>query len=90
MKTHFYTCFLWRGEFHGSVIYWNISFLTTHTCQKSLEEEKKEHVEKAKELQKWVSNISKTLRDGEKAGKSPFSKQKVFTEVLVNNNNNSG
>lgn len=66
------------------VIDWNM-FFTTHTCQKSLEEEKKEHVEKAKELQKWVSNISKTLRDGEKAGKSPFSKQKVFTEVLVNN-----
>ncbi|KAM6166491.1 dystonin isoform 4-T4 [Erethizon dorsatum] len=50
--------------------------------EKSLEEEKKEHVEKAKELQKWVSNISKTLRDGEKAGKSPFSKQKISGEEL--------
>ncbi|XP_023556891.1 dystonin isoform X6 [Octodon degus] len=50
--------------------------------EKSLEEEKKEHVEKAKELQKWVSNISKTLRDGEKAGKSPFSKQKISSEEL--------
>lgn len=58
-------------------------FLTTHTCQKSLEEEKREHVEKAKELQKWVSNISKTLRDGEKAGKPSLSKQKVFTEVIL-------
>ncbi|XP_040839512.1 dystonin isoform X3 [Ochotona curzoniae] len=50
--------------------------------EKSLEEEKKEHVEKAKELQKWVSNISKTLRDGEKAGKSPFSKQKISNEEM--------
>ncbi|KAL0622228.1 Dystonin, partial [Plecturocebus cupreus] len=50
--------------------------------QKSLEEEKKEHVEKAKELQKWVSNISKTLKDGEKAGKPPFSKQKISSEEI--------
>ncbi|XP_045019384.1 dystonin isoform X24 [Bubalus bubalis] len=50
--------------------------------EKSLEEEKKEHVEKAKELQKWVSNISKTLRDGEKAGKSSFSKQKISSEEI--------
>ncbi|XP_037699164.1 dystonin isoform X14 [Choloepus didactylus] len=50
--------------------------------EKTLEEEKKEHVEKAKELQKWVSNISMTLRDGEKAGKSPFSKQKISREEI--------
>ncbi|XP_014443533.1 dystonin [Tupaia chinensis] len=50
--------------------------------EKSLEEEKKEHVEKAKELQKWVSNISTALRDGEKAGKSPFSKQKISSEEV--------
>ncbi|XP_069343598.1 dystonin isoform X8 [Eulemur rufifrons] len=50
--------------------------------EKSLEEEKKEHVDKAKELQKWVSNISKTLKDGEKAGKSPFSKQKISSEEI--------
>ncbi|XP_030171605.1 dystonin isoform X8 [Lynx canadensis] len=50
--------------------------------EKSLEEEKKEHVEKAKELQKWVSNITKTLRDDEKAGKSPFSKQKTSSEEI--------
>ncbi|XP_032155706.1 dystonin isoform X22 [Sapajus apella] len=50
--------------------------------EKSLEEEKKEHVEKAKELQKWVSNISKTLKDGEKAGKPPFSKQKISSEEI--------
>lgn len=59
------------------------SFLTTCTRQKSLEEEKKQHVDRAKELQKWVSNISKTMRDGEKAGKPLFSKQQVFTEVLM-------
>ncbi|KAL2791992.1 dystonin isoform 1 [Daubentonia madagascariensis] len=50
--------------------------------EKSVEEEKKEHVDKAKELQKWVSNISKTLKDGEKAGKSPFSKQKISSEEI--------
>uniref|UniRef100_A0A8C9AC11 Dystonin n=1 Tax=Prolemur simus TaxID=1328070 RepID=A0A8C9AC11_PROSS len=50
--------------------------------EKSLEEEKKEHVDKAKELQKWVSNISKTLKDGEKAGKSPFSNQKISSEEI--------
>ncbi|XP_021114851.1 dystonin [Heterocephalus glaber] len=50
--------------------------------EKSLEEEKKDHVDKAKELQKWLSSISKTLRDGEKAGKSPFSKQKIPSEEL--------
>ncbi|XP_077018257.1 dystonin isoform X20 [Tamandua tetradactyla] len=50
--------------------------------EKTLEEEKQEHVEKVKELQKWVSNISMTLRDGEKAGKSPFSKQKISNEEI--------
>uniref|UniRef100_A0A0D9RLP2 Dystonin n=1 Tax=Chlorocebus sabaeus TaxID=60711 RepID=A0A0D9RLP2_CHLSB len=50
--------------------------------EKSLEEEKKEHFEKAKELQKWVSNISKTLKDAEKAGKPPFSMQKISSEEI--------
>ncbi|XP_053459744.1 dystonin isoform X25 [Nycticebus coucang] len=50
--------------------------------ERSLEEEKKEHVDKAKELQKWVSKISKTLKDGEKAGKSTFSKQKISSEEI--------
>lgn len=83
-KKHFYilVCYgevsLIAKSFNGVYI-----FLTAHNCQKSLEEEKKEHVEKAKELQKWVSNISKTLKDAEKAGKPPFSMQKVFTEVRV-------
>ncbi|XP_056670297.1 dystonin isoform X30 [Monodelphis domestica] len=51
--------------------------------EKSLEEEKKEHVEKAKELQKWVSNISKTLKESEKAGKSSFSKQQISSEEIA-------
>ncbi|XP_075411072.1 dystonin isoform X9 [Tenrec ecaudatus] len=51
--------------------------------EKSLDEEKKEHVGKARELQKWVSNISKPLRDGEKAEKSLFSKQKITSEEIT-------
>lgn len=78
-NTFLHSCFLWRGQIIAQSFTGIYLFFTTNTCQKSLEEEKKEHVEKAQELQKWVSNISKTLRDGEKAGKSPLSKQKVFT-----------
>ncbi|XP_045150782.1 dystonin isoform X3 [Echinops telfairi] len=51
--------------------------------EKSLDEEKKEHVGKARELQNWVSNISKPLRDGEKAEKSLFSKQKITSEEIT-------
>ncbi|XP_041511136.1 dystonin isoform X2 [Microtus oregoni] len=51
--------------------------------EESLEEEKKQHVEKAKELQKWVSNISKTMRDGEKAGKPLFSKQQLSSKEIA-------
>ncbi|XP_006893204.1 PREDICTED: dystonin isoform X1 [Elephantulus edwardii] len=51
--------------------------------EKSLEDEKNEHVEKARELQKWVSNISKTLRDEEKTGKSLLSKQKISSEEIT-------
>lgn len=47
--------------------------------QKSMEEEKKEHVEKAGDLLKWVSNLSKTLskEGGEKAEKTDMPKQQV-------------
>lgn len=69
----------------GQQSFTRMYLLSLTTCQKSLEEEKKQHVEKAKELQKWVSNISKTMRDGEKAGKPLFSNQQVFTEVLMLN-----
>ncbi|NXM67976.1 DYST protein, partial [Serilophus lunatus] len=47
--------------------------------EKSMEEEKKEHVEKAGDLLKWVSNLSKTLRkeEGEKAEKTDLPKQQI-------------
>ncbi|NXU40223.1 DYST protein, partial [Drymodes brunneopygia] len=47
--------------------------------EKSMEEEKKEHVEKAGDLLKWVSNLSKTLNkeEGEKAEKTDLPKQQV-------------
>nr|XP_030125336.3 dystonin isoform X7 [Taeniopygia guttata] len=47
--------------------------------EKSMEEEKKEHVEKAGDLLKWVSNLSKTLskEEGEKAEKTDLPKQQV-------------
>lgn len=46
-----------------------------------MEEEKKEHVEKAGDLLKWVSNLSKTLskEEGEKAEKTDLPKQQVHT-----------
>uniref|UniRef100_A0A8C3VHJ1 Dystonin n=1 Tax=Catharus ustulatus TaxID=91951 RepID=A0A8C3VHJ1_CATUS len=49
--------------------------------EKSMEEEKKEHVEKAGDLLKWVSNLSKTLskEEGEKAEKTDLPKQQVHT-----------
>ncbi|NXF07495.1 DYST protein, partial [Smithornis capensis] len=47
--------------------------------EKSMEEEKKEHVEKAGNLLKWVSNLSKTLskEEGEKAEKTDLPKQQI-------------
>lgn len=52
--------------------------------QKSMEEEKKEHVEKAGDLLKWVSNLSKTLnKEGEKAEKTDLPKQQVHRYLLV-------
>ncbi|XP_054135804.1 dystonin isoform X7 [Melozone crissalis] len=47
--------------------------------EKSMEEEKKEHVEKAGDLLKWVSNLSKTLskEEGEKAEKTDLPKQQI-------------
>uniref|UniRef100_A0A8C3QC55 Uncharacterized protein n=1 Tax=Geospiza parvula TaxID=87175 RepID=A0A8C3QC55_GEOPR len=49
--------------------------------EKSMEEEKKEHVEKAGDLLKWVSNLSKTLskEEGEKAEKTDLPKQSLPT-----------
>ncbi|XP_065537556.1 LOW QUALITY PROTEIN: dystonin [Lathamus discolor] len=47
--------------------------------EKSVEEEKKEHVEKAGDLLKWVSNLSRTLskEEGEKAEKTDLPKQQI-------------
>ncbi|XP_039236355.1 dystonin isoform X7 [Pipra filicauda] len=47
--------------------------------EKSMEEEKKEHVEKAGDLLKWVTNLSKTLskEEGEKAEKTDLPKQQI-------------
>lgn len=60
-------------------IYIYIFFYNCGTHQKSMEEEKKEHVEKAGDLLKWVSNLSKTLskEGGEKAEKTDMPKQQV-------------
>ncbi|NXD37277.1 DYST protein, partial [Copsychus sechellarum] len=52
--------------------------------EKSVEEEKKEHVEKAGDLLKWVSNLSKTLskEEGEKAEKTDLPKQQIFLHEM--------
>ncbi|XP_021247323.1 dystonin isoform X11 [Numida meleagris] len=52
--------------------------------EKSMEEEKKEHVEKAGDLLKWVSNLSKTLskEGGEKAEKTDLPKQQISLEEM--------
>ncbi|XP_076189082.1 dystonin isoform X3 [Aptenodytes patagonicus] len=52
--------------------------------EKSMEEEKKEHVEKAGDLLKWVSNLSKTLgkEEGEKAEKTDLPKQQISLDEM--------
>eukprot|EP00076_Gallus_gallus_P009439 XP_004940517.2 dystonin isoform X25 [Gallus gallus] len=52
--------------------------------ERSMEEEKKEHVEKAGDLLKWVSNLSKTLskEGGEKAEKTDLPKQQISLEEM--------
>ncbi|XP_051470841.1 dystonin isoform X8 [Apus apus] len=52
--------------------------------EKSVEEEKKEHVEKAGDLLKWVSNLSKTLikEEGEKAEKTDLPKQQISVDEI--------
>lgn len=54
-------------------------FIIRGAYQKSMEEEKKEHVEKAGDLLKWVSNLSKTLskEEGEKPEKTDLPKQQI-------------
>ncbi|XP_059691827.1 dystonin isoform X5 [Gavia stellata] len=52
--------------------------------EKSMEEEKKEHVEKAGDLLKWVSDLSKTLSkdEGEKAEKTDLPKQQISLDEV--------
>ncbi|XP_009472659.1 PREDICTED: dystonin-like isoform X2 [Nipponia nippon] len=52
--------------------------------EKSMEEEKKEHLEKAGDLLKWVSNLSKTLskEEGEKAEKTDLPKQQISLDEV--------
>uniref|UniRef100_A0A8C7EAU4 Dystonin n=1 Tax=Nothoprocta perdicaria TaxID=30464 RepID=A0A8C7EAU4_NOTPE len=52
--------------------------------EKSMEEEKKEHVEKAGDLLKWVSNLSTTLgkEEGEKAEKTDLPKQQISLDEV--------
>ncbi|KAM6355830.1 dystonin-like [Podargus strigoides] len=52
--------------------------------EKSMEEEKKEHVEKAGDLLRWVSNLSKTLskEEGEKAEKTDLPKQQISLDEM--------
>lgn len=71
--------FLWTLMLNIPKIYIYIFFTIHGALQKSMEEEKKEHVEKAGDLLKWVSNLSKTLskEEGEKAEKTDLPKQQV-------------
>ncbi|XP_054053077.1 dystonin isoform X21 [Rissa tridactyla] len=52
--------------------------------EKSMAEEKKEHVEKAGDLLKWVSNLSKTLskEEGEKAEKTDLPKHQISLDEM--------
>ncbi|XP_075563180.1 dystonin isoform X2 [Pelecanus crispus] len=52
--------------------------------EKSMEEEKKEHVEKAGDLLKWVSNLSKALskEEGEEAEKTDLPKQQISLDEM--------
>ncbi|XP_030302767.1 dystonin isoform X4 [Calypte anna] len=52
--------------------------------EKSMEEEKKEHFEKAGDLLKWVSTLSKTVlkEEGEKAEKTDLPKQQISMDEM--------
>lgn len=70
---------------YSNNLHLHVFFTIRGACQKSMEEEKKEHVEKAGDLLKWVSNLSTTLskEGGEKAEKTDLPKQQVHRCVLV-------
>ncbi|XP_014804075.1 PREDICTED: dystonin-like [Calidris pugnax] len=65
-------------------IYIYMFFTICGARQKSMAEEKKEHVEKAGDLLKWVSNLSKTLskEEGEKAEKTDLPKQQISLDEM--------
>lgn len=70
---------------YSNNLHLHVFFTIRGACQKSMEEEKKEHVEKAGDLLKWVSNLSKTLskEGGEKAEKTDLPKQQVHRLSLI-------
>lgn len=55
-------------------------------CQKSLEEEKREHVKKAGDILNWVSKVTKMLSkeggEGESAEMTPISKPQVLETLF--------
>ncbi|XP_069830598.1 dystonin isoform X16 [Dendropsophus ebraccatus] len=55
--------------------------------EKSLEEEKREHVKKAGDILNWVSKVTKMLNkaggEGESAGVTPTSKQQMSSEEIL-------
>ncbi|KAM4042423.1 dystonin isoform 16-T16 [Anomaloglossus baeobatrachus] len=59
--------------------------------EKSLEEEKKEHVKKAGDILNWVSNVTKRLSkeggDGESTGMTPTSKHQISSEEILTKQN---
>ncbi|XP_070789030.1 dystonin [Pituophis catenifer annectens] len=55
-----------------------------HPLEKSMEEEKKEHVEKTGDLLKWVTEITRSLNkgSGERAEKADFLKKQISSDEL--------
>ncbi|XP_056421733.1 dystonin isoform X3 [Hyla sarda] len=55
--------------------------------EKSLEEEKREHVKKAGDIMNWVSKVTKMLNkegeEGESAGMTPTSKHQISSEEIL-------
>ncbi|XP_072711304.1 dystonin isoform X13 [Ciconia boyciana] len=69
---------------HGEDTKHELGVVKLHPLEKSMEEEKKEHIEKAGDLLKWVSNLSKTLgkEEGEKAEKTDLPKQQISLDEM--------
>ncbi|XP_065488904.1 dystonin isoform X13 [Caloenas nicobarica] len=69
---------------HEEDVKHELGVVKLHPLEKSMEEEKKEHVEKAGDLLKWVSNLSKTLskEGGEKAEKTDKPKHQISLDEM--------